>query len=435
MLKKRLLASGAALLITLGASAWLPAQESDQVTVEFLAGAKGTLHLDAASARALGAAGSKAGAAGLATINKAGIPGIDSLVNFNGAFNAPGYDSFGNPNTHWLYNMVGTSPNTDKTTTIHAPLIPVSLDLRNFDGSPRYVNGQRLYSDATQFVKPVLGSPLFKNAHFSSSEKPTQINDAIQRAEFGDHAEDNWHTMLKPRVGRPLVMKLIRGTYLFALNPDGSCCAYVMIDAGTFESALFPATFPIDATTPIGAAELSGDMTTTDMTSLLFPNAFLFVNGNPNDCCILGFHSYDFEPGIPRNGNRERRYVMNYASWISPGLFGGGFEDITALSHELSETFNDPFVASDGVHNITPWWLSPNGNCQNNLEDGDVIEGLPNTSYPMTMHGFTYHPQNEALLPWFEFKSPSTALHHAYSYPDETTLTALSPLEKAGCAP
>src|SRR5450631_3482069 len=236
MLKKRLLASGAALLITLGASAWLPAQESDQVTVEFLAGAKGTLHLDAASARALGAAGSKAGAAGLATINKAGIPGIDSLVNFNGAFNAPGYDSFGNPNTHWLYNMVGTSPNTDKTTTIHAPVIPVSLDLRNFDGSPRYVNGQRLYSDATQFVKPVLGSPLFKNAHFSSSEKPTQINDAIQRAEFGDHAEDSWHTMLKPRVGRPLVMKLIRGTYLFALNPDGSCCAYVMIDAGTFEN-------------------------------------------------------------------------------------------------------------------------------------------------------------------------------------------------------
>src|ERR1700746_2825079 len=77
-------------------------------------------------------------------------------------------------------------------------------------------------------------------------------------------------------------------------------------------------------------------------------------------CCVLGFHSYDFEPGVPSNGNLERRYVLNYSSWISPGLFGGGFQDVTALSHELSETFNDPFVASDGIHNVTPWWLSPN---------------------------------------------------------------------------
>jgi hypothetical protein len=47
---------------------------------------------------------------------------------------------------------------------------------------------------------------------------------------------------------------------------------------------------------------------------------------------------------------------------------------------------------------------------------------------------FTYHPQVEALLQWFEFQSPSTALHGAYSYPDETTLTALSPGPlKPGC--
>jgi hypothetical protein len=93
-------------------------------------------------------------------------------------------------------------------------------------------------------------------------------------------------------------------------------------------------------------------------------------------------------------------------------------------------------VAFDGVHDITPWWLSPNGNCQDNLEVGDVIEGLPRQSFPITMpNGFTYHPQNEALLQWFEFQSPSTALNGAYSYPDITTLTALSAPQKAGCAP
>ena len=161
-------------------------------------------------------------------------------------------------------------------------------------------------------------------------------------------------------------------------------------------------------------------------------NRYLYVN-DPSNCCILGFHTYDFEPGIPSNSNLERRYVLNYSSWISPGLFGGGFEDVTALSHELSETFNDPFVASDGIHNVTPWWLSPNGNCQDDLEVGDVIEGLPNGVYPITMNGMTYHPQNEALLQWFEFEAPSSAISGAYSYPNIGTLTALSPPEGVNC--
>jgi hypothetical protein len=331
--------------------------------------------------------------------------------------------------------MVGTPPESDVTTTIDAPIVPVSLDLRNFDGSPRFVNGHRLYSDATQFVQPVLNSPLFQNHRYSSSERPTQITDAIQRASFGDDAEDNWHTMLSPAVKTPRVMTLIRGTYRFALNADGTCCAFVLIDANTFSSELFPPTYPVDGGTPIGAAELAGDMTTHDITTLLFPNAFLYFNNDPTQCCVLGFHSFDFEPGIPANGNQQRFYVMNYSSWISPGLFGAAFTDITAVSHEIAETFADPLVAFDGVHNITPWWLSPNGNCQDHLEVGDVIEGLPNATYPITMNGFTYHPQNEALLPWFKFQSPSRALGRAYSYPDTTVLTALSPLEKAGCVP
>jgi len=79
----------------------------------------------------------------------------------------------------------------------------------------------------------------------------------------------------------------------------------------------------------------------------------IFYDGTPDNCCVLGFHSYDFEPGVPSNGNRERRYVMMYASWIDLGLFIGGFEDVTAYSHEMLETYNDPFV-----DNQTPWWLS-----------------------------------------------------------------------------
>jgi hypothetical protein len=71
--------------------------------------------------------------------------------------------------------------------------------------------------------------------------------------------------------------------------------------------------------------------------------------------------------------------------------------------------------------------VNPAGQCQDVLEDGDVIEDLPNPTYPITMNGFTYHPQTEALLPWFEFKGNSFAVSNSYSYPNENVLTGLSP--------
>jgi hypothetical protein len=173
-------------------------------------------------------------------------------------------------------------------------------------------------------------------------------------------------------------------------------------------------------TSVIGQAETAGDMHTTDVTTLLFPNTFLYV-GDPSNCCILGFHSFDLEQGDATNNYMERRYVFNYSSWITPGLFAGSAPpvDITVLSHEMSELFHDPFVS-----NATPIWVSPNGLCQNNLETGDVIEGLPKANYPITLNGFTYHPQNEALLQWFAGQTPSSAKNGAYSYPDTTVLTS-----------
>jgi len=135
---------------------------------------------------------------------------------------------------------------------------------------------------------------------------------------------------------------------------------------------------------------------------------------------------------------------MNYSSWISPGLFADPtcpttdpencFQDVTAHSHEVAEIFNDPFVGYDNIHNITPFWLNPAGQCQDLMEVGDVIEDIPNPTFPVDIDGFTYHPQTVALLPWFEFQSPSTAINGAYSYPNETALTALSAPQPFGCA-
>jgi len=328
--------------------------------------------------------------------------------------------------------MAGNRPERGGTTRFNAPIIPVSLDLLDFDGSVRTINGRRLHYAVQPFVASVLNSPVFQNAEYSSSDAPTQFVDAIQKAAFYSTMQSDWHTLLQPSVKKERTLSIPRGHYFFALNPDGTCCAFVLLDINIFSDRLFPSS-PNDTNSPVGAAEHSGDITTKDISTFLFPNTFLYFNGNPNQCCVLGFHTYDFEPGDASNGFREKRYVFNYSSWISPGLFVPGFEDVTALSHEITESVNDPFVGSDGVHGITPWWLSPNGNCQNDLEVGDVIEGLPDATTTIKIGGEIYHPQNEALLPWLEFQSPSTAIAGAYSYPNMNVLTSLSPPQGVNC--
>lgn len=381
-----------------------------------------------------------------------GFPlGVDTIVNFTGQFQAPGIYLDGSTHNIWEFSMVGNSPNKGGTTVFNAPVVPVSLDLRNADGTPRFVKVtgggkvvtcsgpqpgcQRLFSDVTPFIQPFLKGPVYSTATYTSSPVPTQITDAVQRAEFGSAAASDWHTLLAPSVKAAEVMTLLRGTYQFALNADGSCCFFVLIDDATFSSKLFPQN-PAgpDNTSVIGQAEVAGNITTKDISTFLFPNAFLFSG---NACCVLGFHSFDFEPGnainLPGNGNLPRFFIVNYSSWINPGLFGGGFQDVTAHSHEIAETFNDPFVGFDGVHNITPFWLNPAGQCQDLMEDGDVIEDLPNPTFPVTINGFTYHPQTEALLPWFEFQKNSSAIDGAYSYPNESVLTELSAPQPLNC--
>jgi hypothetical protein len=398
-----------------------------------------------------------------------GIPGIDSVPNFSGVYSTPGFTSSGAPNSTWLFNTLGNTPTNGKTTNLDAPIVPVALDFRNADGSPRFVrvvNGRaivcgtptepgckRLFFDPTPFIQPVLDSPVFSNSNYTSSAAPTQFADAVQRAEY-QGAPDDWHTLLSPSVKtmRTMVIKqdatcgIGKGlggscSYLFALNPNGSCCFFVLLDVNVFQAELFPSTstFPPDSSTPVGAAEAAGDITTKSVSTFFFPPAYLFIpQKHARPCCIGGFHSFDFEttPGKP-----PMLFVLNYSTWMQPIFLNPTTLDVVGLSHEISETYNDPFVAAAGLvrglptTDTTPWWLSPNGNCQNDLEDGDVIEGLPQQVFPIMMpNGFTYHPQVEALLQWFEFQSPSTALHAAYSYPDETTLTALSPGPlKPGC--
>src|ERR1035441_2485279 len=125
--------------------------------------------------------------------NANGIPGIDSLTNWNGSFKTPGFDPNGKYKDNWTYNMVGNPPQKGGTTNINAPVVPVVLQLLNPDGSVF------LTYDPKAFILLTLQSPLFQNSTYTSSPTPTQFTDAVQRAEFWSTMAADWHTTLLDR--------------------------------------------------------------------------------------------------------------------------------------------------------------------------------------------------------------------------------------------
>jgi hypothetical protein len=353
-----------------------------------------------------------------------GIPGVDSVPNFNGHFHLTGYTASGSLQSDWYTNTVGSKPGDGGTTTIGAPLIPVSLELLDQSGNQAYDGGQPLFDDVTPYIAKAMNSPLFQRATFSSSSTPTQYTDAIQRAEFSSQAPANWHTMLAPQLSNTRVLKVPYGQYYYLLNADGTCCSDVFINYDWMDPTL------INSIMNPGIND--GSITQQDITNFWFPNVFAYFGSFPNGCCAGGYHTYAYEPASQATNNLEIRWLYTWSGYYAADVLGYTDHDIYALSHELAETVNDPFVGSDNVHDIVPlWW---NGySCQNDLEVADAYSGN-SYDYPITLNGYTYHPVNVALLQWFEGKK-SDAIGGAYSYPDTTGMTSPMVPQNPGSCP
>jgi hypothetical protein len=342
---------------------------------------------------------------------------MDSVATFSGAFiNQAGPDA----GRFFTYTFMGNHPLAGGTTVIPAPITTVSLNLLNPDGSLR-VNVPFTFTDL------VLDSPNFEETNFRSG-RHLQYADAIHRAQFFNTMGDDWHTVLRPKVVNNVTLAIPR--FVNVQFPDGSVKPVQAYRVGTAADGnhfvlmldlLFRDLFFNQVVGDINA----GNFPTNSLSTLMFPNTYLFSiddKGKVANCCVLGFHTVIRDPTVIP----QPRWVTEYASWISPGLFGAGFEDVTALSHEISEVYSDPFV-----NNRTALWQFPgvpaNAKvCQGNLEEGDPIEVLPVATIPITVRErrevFTYHPQIIPLLQWFEMGASSNAIDGAFSFPDETTL-------------
>ena len=335
-------------------------------------------------------------------------PRIVSLPNFTRSFTFQG--------TTFPYTMVGSQPRMNQTTAVPTTYVPMSFFFDEFADS----NGNNIVIDATTITDEIKTSPLFENSEYATGF--TQFEDAQMRAEFfpllkqdrdDDALRSNFHVLLDtPKTLIPVTIEVPVGSSQVFVTPDGTF--FALIDISFLVSQLNT----LLQTEPI---------TVTSIPIFLSRNAVYgdFVKQKAVDCCIGGFHS-----AFETNQTANKIFIQTFA--FSTSLDGnvadaiftdpGVFADVNALSHELGELLNDPFV-----NNTTPNYQLPGlppGACQNVLEVGDIVENLNPDYTDVTLHGFTYHPQTLALLQWFEGITPSDAINGDYSFPDPTRLTS-----------
>jgi hypothetical protein len=314
---------------------------------------------------------------------------VFSVPHFSGSFTSQG-------NTY-PYTIVGSNPKTGATTEVPVQIVPISLFFEEFVDE----SGAQIILDPSQVVQRVQSSPNFHKAQYATGT--TQFADAVQRAQFYSSAGKEWHTLLgNPEILRPLRIAVPRGAAKVYHNPSTGAL-YAIVDTDFFLSQL---------NTIIQLENLQPDALAIALTQ----NVFLSPQSDIKKCCVLGFHT-SFDMGQLAQVKFVQTFI--WATWVDQGLLGPTLADVTPMSHEISEWMNNPFGT-----NLVPAWQVPNtGGCQNNLETGDPLALMPNAGYPVLIDGFTYHPQSQVMMQWFQRGAASDAFEGAFSFPDQSLMT------------
>lgn len=323
------------------------------------------------------------------------------------------------------YNMVGSDPNTCSgaacSTTIQADITPIVV---NIDG---------MTFSGNDVLAPTLASPVFVGNDYGSTTAATngdanstrgpggtlsqgdagnslQLEDATMRAQFNRTGASPYHLILHPNVLPTVTINVPKNQGVLLESGRG----VIFADVGyNWWSA------------QINNLEQSADA--THLPIYLTNNVLLHTGSNVLSCCVIGYHGTRAAGLGGGNGGSNGNAVVQtfaWASWVQPGIYSrpnGGtdwaLQDIHALSHELSEWADDPFVNNK----VEPWLTptAPQYGCSGLLETGDPVVGIgfamgtntfeqgPNPNGTQSADGY-YHPEDEVFLPWFMRSSPNT---------------------------
>ena len=252
--------------------------------------------------------------------------------------------------------FVGNSPSGASSTT-PSFIIPLKIVVKGqtFSTSTVQSNGQSALTNT-------VNSPVFQsNVDFTEAGADlgtTQYTDAFQRESFWPTVLGNpgYHVLL----GAPTVLPEVT---INVPRRSGS----VGTEFGV-QVALVDINY-IDAQLQSIIAS-NRQITSGSVPVFVAYNTYETQNG----CCIGGYHS----------ANGSQTYMLfDYVG--KSGVFS---QDVSALSHEMSEWLDDPFTTNNSPCGI--------------YEVGDPLEGDANYGdYSYNVGGFTYHLQDEAQPPYF----------------------------------
>lgn len=323
------------------------------------------------------------------------------------------------------YNMVGADPNNcsgagcDVTVTVDIIPLNVVVGGESFNGAD--VVAATLASPAfalndygfTPFATALGAFPNFPRRiqgpggvlSQNDAGNQLQVLDATMRAQFNKTGSSSYHLRLNPVIhdaitivvpnGQGTVLQSVRGVHFGDIKIQWWSTQIQNLDSSL------------------------GYIDPTHLPIYLTKDVVLYHGNNPSSCCVEGFHGG--QQSANGNGNQlVQTYV--WAAYLSPGFFvrldGSAWplQDINALTHEISEWADDPFV----TNTVEPWSAvtAPQYGCSNQLEIGDPVgpNGFamgtniyfqgPNPDGSQTADGY-YHPQDETFLPWFMRLAPN----------------------------
>jgi len=323
------------------------------------------------------------------------------------------------------YNMVGANPNTCTgaacDATVQVDITPITVVLGSYTFSGDSVLNATLASP--EFALNDYGSTPFATAGASNVPRGPggplsqndagnrlQLQDATMRAQFNKTGASSYHLRLQPNV--------LPGVMIDVPSNQGT----VIVSGRGVLGA--------DINISWWSAQIKNLETTADPTHLplyLTDNVFLHIGKDINNCCVIGYHGTKAS-GVGNgsansNGNAPVQ-TFAWASYVRPGFYSrpaGGtdwaLQDIHAISHEIAEWADDPFV-----NNWVEPWLTPTApqyGCTNILETGDPVVAIgfaegtntfaqgANPNGTQSADGY-YHPEDEVFLPWFMRTAPNT---------------------------
>ncbi len=304
-----------------------------------------------------------------------------SLQTWNGMFNYQG--------TNYSYNMVGTAPSTNASTTVQVYVIPLKIVITPKRGSKATYDPAHVLSNGKTVTNNTVGSPIFNSSttyvQGGVNVGTTQYIDAFQRANFWGTVQSNssYHLLL----GGPTVLA---EQTLSPPSRDGKTGTVFGFTAGLVDINWFDAQI----------------QTLITQFTQIQPNAFpifltydVYLTQN-GQCCIGGYHSSE--------GSVSNPQAYAHATYVDHS--GDFAQDVSALSHEVGEWADDPLTVNISGNN-TPCGI---------LEVGDPLENNPNFgAFPYTLNGFTYNLQDLVTLPYFG-APPSTSVNDFFTFQGES---------------